>query len=166
MFGLNRLCKVPFEAFGNFVLTPFKFNDKLELIMVMIVFPVIFNVIQFWVFDNILKFNPEGGQSKDLLINAMEDEKEAHIKEKLEKEGGMTTELATIEPSSEEVNKEGGSSELNASSSSVDTSADPNKNVNQEISNDQKQEKLISENMGESNNENKEPAIQVETNNN
>lgn len=57
MLGLNHLCKGIFETVGNWLLKPFVFNYKLELVMVMIVFPFIFNCIQFWVFDEILKFS-------------------------------------------------------------------------------------------------------------
>lgn len=41
--------------FGNFVLGPVQYSTKLELFIVMVVFPLVFNVIQFWVQDNFLK---------------------------------------------------------------------------------------------------------------
>ncbi|MCQ2816479.1 MAG: STIMATE family protein [archaeon] len=143
MFGLNRLCKVPFEAVGNFLLKPFTFNDKLELIMVMIVFPVIFNIIQFWVFDEILKFNPEAGQT-DVLINAMEDENEAQIKEQILKEGENKTEMVSIDSNKDET-KLNENPSLNTSISSAGTSTDLNKS-NNEITNkeDNKKDKLLS----------------------
>lgn len=67
MFGLNHLCKTYFEAIGNFILKPFVFNHQVELLMVMIVFPLIFNAIQFWVFDEILKFNLNPESDRNLL---------------------------------------------------------------------------------------------------
>jgi hypothetical protein len=37
------------------MLGPFKFDEKFELVMVMVVFPLVVNAIQFWVIDNFLK---------------------------------------------------------------------------------------------------------------
>ena len=48
--GKNNLLK-----FGNFILGPVQYSEKLELFIVMIIFPFVFNVIQFWVQDNFLK---------------------------------------------------------------------------------------------------------------
>lgn len=81
LFGINRLARYPLEVFGNFILKPFFVHEKLELVMVMIVFPVIFNITQFWIFDEILKFNPTGTDSKDLIIDAMKDEEYAQQNE-------------------------------------------------------------------------------------
>jgi hypothetical protein len=39
------------------ILYPFKFNVKLELFMVMIIFPIILNAFQLWIFDNIIKLD-------------------------------------------------------------------------------------------------------------
>jgi hypothetical protein len=43
------------EAFGNFVVGPFKVDPAVELVMIMIVFPLVLNAAQFWIVDNILK---------------------------------------------------------------------------------------------------------------
>ena len=56
---LNHIFKVPFEIFGNFILAPFTFNPRFELISVMIIFPIFLNAIQFWLFDEILKIHPD-----------------------------------------------------------------------------------------------------------
>ena len=56
---LNSLFKVPFEIFGNFILAPFTFNPRFELVCVMILFPIFLNAVQFWLFDEILKIHPE-----------------------------------------------------------------------------------------------------------
>ena len=79
MFGLNHLCKTYFEAIGNFILKPFVFNHKVELLMVMIVFPLIFNAIQFWVFDEILKFNLNPESDRNLLnAQIIDDDSESN----------------------------------------------------------------------------------------
>ena len=56
---LNSWFKVPFEIFGNFILAPFTFNPRFELVCVMILFPIFLNAVQFWLFDEILKIHPE-----------------------------------------------------------------------------------------------------------
>ena len=79
MYGLNHLCKNYFEAVGNFILKPFVFNHKVELLMVMIVFPLLFNAIQFWVFDEILKFNINPESDRNLLnAQIIDDDSESN----------------------------------------------------------------------------------------
>ena len=92
MFGLNHLCKTYFEAIGNFILKPFVFNHKVELLMVMIVFPLIFNAIQFWVFDEILKFNINPESDRNLLnAQIIDDDNESNTNP-----GEQIAELGTI----------------------------------------------------------------------
>ena len=43
------------DSFGKWFLGPVSHNNTLELVIVMVVFPLIFNIIQFWIQDNILK---------------------------------------------------------------------------------------------------------------
>jgi hypothetical protein len=43
------------EPFGKMLLNPVKDDPKLKLIFVMMIFPTIFNVLQFWFTDNIIK---------------------------------------------------------------------------------------------------------------
>lgn len=66
-------------AIGNFVLKPFQKNVKLELIIVMVLFPLVFNsiqvwlydiIFQFWVLDNILKLKPETVKEKEIDIES------------------------------------------------------------------------------------------------
>lgn len=47
------------EIIGAAVLYPFRNNAKVKLIVVMAVFPVLMNSIQFWVTDNFLKLKKE-----------------------------------------------------------------------------------------------------------
>lgn len=47
------------EVIGAAVLYPFRTNAKVKLIVVMVVFPVLMNSIQFWVTDNFLKLKKE-----------------------------------------------------------------------------------------------------------
>jgi hypothetical protein len=49
-------------------MSPFS-NEKIKLIMVMVVIPFICNAFQFWVVDNILKFNPINNEEIELLKN-------------------------------------------------------------------------------------------------
>lgn len=48
-----------FEDVGGILLTPVKTNPKLKLVCVMIIFPTVFNIIQFWFTDNFIKINSE-----------------------------------------------------------------------------------------------------------
>lgn len=43
------------ENAGKLILLPFKHDPKIKLIFVMIIFPTIFNIIQFWFTDNFIK---------------------------------------------------------------------------------------------------------------
>jgi hypothetical protein len=43
------------ELLGIILLCPFGQNHKLKFIFVMIIYPMIFSIIQIWIFDNILK---------------------------------------------------------------------------------------------------------------
>ena len=43
------------DDFGRWFLGPVSHNNTLELVIVMIILPILFNIIQFWVQDNILK---------------------------------------------------------------------------------------------------------------
>jgi cytoskeletal protein RodZ len=62
------------EKFGNTLLSPFKNNGKLKLIVVMIIFPVILNALNFWIIDNILKFKPEDGAEGEKVVSVYEKE--------------------------------------------------------------------------------------------
>ena len=50
-------------------MSPFSHNEKLKLIMVMIIIPLMCNAFSFWVIDNILKFNPSNKEEVELLKN-------------------------------------------------------------------------------------------------
>ena len=50
-------------------MSPFS-NEKVKLIMVMVIIPFICNAFQFWVVDNILKFNPSNNEEIELVKNA------------------------------------------------------------------------------------------------
>jgi hypothetical protein len=43
------------NSLGKLVLEPVSSNNTLELCIVMIMFPLLFNILQFWIQDNILK---------------------------------------------------------------------------------------------------------------
>jgi hypothetical protein len=62
------------EKFGNTILSPFKSNGKVKLIIVMVLFPVILNAFNFWIIDNILKFKPEKEKEGDKVTSVYEKE--------------------------------------------------------------------------------------------
>jgi hypothetical protein len=62
------------EKFGNTMLSPFKSNGKLKLIVVMVIFPVILNALNFWIIDNILKFKPEKDSEGEMVTSVYEKE--------------------------------------------------------------------------------------------
>lgn len=45
----------PLNDIGRWILSPVSHNYTLELAVIMIVFPLLFNIMQFWIQDNILK---------------------------------------------------------------------------------------------------------------
>ena len=57
IFSLIKLLYPVWSFIGMLILYPFKFNVKLELFMVMIIFPIILNAFQLWIFDNIIKLD-------------------------------------------------------------------------------------------------------------
>ena len=74
MFILNFICQSLFFQIGSYILSPFASNKRIKLIMVMVIFPVIFNAIQFWVFDELLKFKLE--PNSNLMDIAIESDKQ------------------------------------------------------------------------------------------
>eukprot|EP00455_Lapot_gusevi_P047009 TRINITY_DN6286_c0_g1_i4.p1 TRINITY_DN6286_c0_g1~~TRINITY_DN6286_c0_g1_i4.p1 ORF type:complete len:161 (-),score=44.45 TRINITY_DN6286_c0_g1_i4:166-648(-) len=54
-FGVIFPFKSLWNTIGSWLLGPVTSNPKTELVLVMIVFPVILNVFQFWIQDNFLK---------------------------------------------------------------------------------------------------------------
>ena len=66
LLGFQKLTKTFLEVAGKELLNPVT-NGKLELILVMIIVPFICNAVQFWVIDNILKFNPSNKEEMDIL---------------------------------------------------------------------------------------------------
>ena len=77
MFILNFICQSLFFEIGSYILSPFASNKRIKLIMVMVIFPVIFNAIQFWVFDELLKFKLE--PNSNLMDIAIESDKQQHF---------------------------------------------------------------------------------------
>jgi hypothetical protein len=53
--GILMLFYRAVEFVGKFILKPVKGDPKLKLIFVMIIFPTIFNIMQFWFTDNFIK---------------------------------------------------------------------------------------------------------------
>lgn len=71
LLGLQKIFTDILQAFGNTLLSPFKSNGKLKLLTAMVFFPLIFNSINFWLVDNILKLktDEEGNKSiRELYI--------------------------------------------------------------------------------------------------
>mgnify|MGYP002146149388 CR=1 FL=1 len=57
-------------------MSPFSGSAKLKLIVVLIIIPLILNAINFWLIDNILKFNPEETIEGKMVANVYEKEEE------------------------------------------------------------------------------------------
>jgi hypothetical protein len=71
LLGLQKTFTDFLEKFGNTVLSPFDTNGKLKLLIVMVFFPLIFNALNFWLIDNILKLKTDavGNESiRDIYI--------------------------------------------------------------------------------------------------
>jgi hypothetical protein len=67
LLGFQKATTLYLEKFGNTLLSPFSSNGKLKLIVVMVIFPVILNALNFWIIDNILKFKPDNETDGDLI---------------------------------------------------------------------------------------------------
>jgi hypothetical protein len=96
MLGLNLVFESVFIKVGYFILFIFMINENLELIMVMVVFPVIFNSIQFWIFDEILKLKLEPNST--LLDEAIDSDKQFDLENSTE---DLTLELENKEKTNE-----------------------------------------------------------------
>jgi hypothetical protein len=66
------------EDLGSLILSPFKNNTKLKLVVVMIVYPIFFITLQFILTDSFIKKNIEVEDHKD--DNRFECEREELIK--------------------------------------------------------------------------------------
>lgn len=51
------------------MLLPFRYNIKVKFIFVMIIYPMIFTALQFWVTDNIIKYSENNESIKNLSEN-------------------------------------------------------------------------------------------------
>ena len=74
MVGLNFGLKDLWIKIGDFVLKIFSKNKDIKLIMVMVIFPLLFNAFQFWIFDNLLKLDldPESKLLEEALKSDLE----------------------------------------------------------------------------------------------
>jgi len=68
---------------GILLLYPFGQNQKLKFIFVMIIYPTVFNIIQIWIFDNILKKSETTPTETTIPINNIE-EKENKLSSNIE----------------------------------------------------------------------------------
>lgn len=57
------------------MLLPFRYNIKVKFVFVMIIYPMIFTALQFWVTDNIIKYSEENGSIKNVDNNNINNEK-------------------------------------------------------------------------------------------
>ena len=64
---------------GVFLLLPFKGNAKLKLIIVMIVYPLILNLLNLWITDNVIKMDYEVKDNSHSLPQEADDEKSSLI---------------------------------------------------------------------------------------
>lgn len=68
-----RVFKSFFMKVGGFLLSPFK-NGNVRLVMVLIVFPFIFNGLYYWISDNILKLNIDKTEKNDPELKVLKDD--------------------------------------------------------------------------------------------
>jgi hypothetical protein len=80
LLGFQKATANYLEKFGDTLLSPFKNNGKLKLIVVMVIVPVILNAFNFWIIDNILKFKPEHTREGELVTSFYEMEEEKRTK--------------------------------------------------------------------------------------
>jgi len=73
IFTLIKLLYPVWSFIGMVILYPFKFNVRLELFMVMIIFPVCLNAFQLWIFDNIIKLDDLDKLMKNNKDNEIDD---------------------------------------------------------------------------------------------
>jgi hypothetical protein len=64
------------EKFGNTILSPLKNFPKMKLFIVLILVPLVLNAINFWLIDNILKFNPEDAHEATIVADVYNREEE------------------------------------------------------------------------------------------
>jgi hypothetical protein len=83
MIGLIFIFYNLFEKVGSTILEPVKYNPKMKLIFVMIIFPIIFNIIQFWFTDNFIKINNHTEEKKNETDVETKDEKPNSIKNEI-----------------------------------------------------------------------------------
>jgi hypothetical protein len=71
MLGFIKLGESLLEIIGNIIVGPFKQSKDMELVMIMIVFPIICNGCQFWIIDNFLKLSTV--ETKEITDISLED---------------------------------------------------------------------------------------------
>jgi hypothetical protein len=57
-----------FSTFAEFLLSPFQGSTKLQILVVMLIFPLIMNIIQAWLIDMVIKARLEVPIDEDLLV--------------------------------------------------------------------------------------------------
>ena len=85
---------VPLVGIATWVLSPFRKNAELKLMMVMVITPLIMNMVQFWITDSFTKkkpvaesnprhpeANPDGAISEEVPLTKGDDEEEEDISE-------------------------------------------------------------------------------------
>jgi len=87
------------EIIGVILLLPFENNPKVKLIFVMIIYPLTFTAIQFWITDNIIKYTDENHIRKN------EDKKKLEDKNNKETEISMDTEIGNSEDNHVQINQ-------------------------------------------------------------
>ncbi len=76
MLGFQKISTEYLEKFGNTILSPLKSFPKIKLFIVLILVPLVLNAINFWLIDNILKFNPENIHDANIVADVYNKEEE------------------------------------------------------------------------------------------
>ena len=76
LIGVMMLFEAPLEALGDFLLKVFDGYPRVELVFIMVVFPVFLNALLFWITDGYLKNNdptPEITATTKMLNEGKDD---------------------------------------------------------------------------------------------
>ena len=76
MFSLNIIFNTVFVKIGNWILSPLSAYPRMKLVIVMVIVPIVCDVIQFWIFDNLLKFKFNNETDINILQEAVQSSEE------------------------------------------------------------------------------------------
>jgi hypothetical protein len=94
--GLLLIFSKLIENVGKMILAPVSLSPKLKLVLVMIIFPLFFNILQFWITDNFIKMQQE---DRDEILHTIYDE-QSDLLLKAEENKNLTLKVDEEKPNS------------------------------------------------------------------